>query len=184
MPPVVIAERGEERDAERRVEIFEPRLPARVGRALHADAVEVVAERDRQVEGLRLMIGGDRLRHPLLVRRAVAEIAERQHADRRVGWRDREDRRRCAHERGKHRAALECNPALLRLDQRRQGRRVHRDGPLPRRDAPTTARSTGASASAAAFRAPRPRPTDLDPARSRLRSATAYLAARSIGSPP
>ena len=62
MAPVVIPERGIERDPERTVELLEPRLPPRIGRALHPAIVEVVAERDREIEAAVAVVGGERLR--------------------------------------------------------------------------------------------------------------------------
>ena len=117
MSPIVISERSVEGDSERAVDLFPLRLPPWVGGTLHAHAVEVVAERDPQVEAPRGVVGGERGSERLLRIGARSEIAEGDDAHGLAGWCNREVRRRRADKRRQHRAALQADPPLLGVEQ-------------------------------------------------------------------
>src|SRR3954467_1778399 len=78
--PVVVAQRREERDAHRRVETLEIMLPALVVGGRQSGGIEVVAQRDGEIEALVRVITAHCLRDAFLAGAAIAEVPEGQHA--------------------------------------------------------------------------------------------------------
>ena len=94
---VVVAEARVELDPERAVQLLPLRLPAGIGRARHPSAVEVVAQRHSEVEGMILAEGADGRSGLDLRFLARSEIAERDRSNRLVMGGDREDLDRVPH---------------------------------------------------------------------------------------